>query len=162
VIETQERTHPMDPKLNTVDQIIDRYGADKEKLVQILLDIQDEERWLSKTTLERTSERLGVPLAYVYNVATFYKHFSLVPRGRHSMSVCLGTACHVRGANRLLDRVKAVVGVGPGETTPDEKLSLTTVNCLGCCALGPVMVADGEYLSNPTAKEIERLVEGSE
>ena len=152
----------MDIDLAAVDRIIDKYGADKEKLVQILLDVQDEQRWLPKPVLERTSERLGVPLAYIYNVATFYKHFSLVPRGRHSISVCLGTACHVRGATRLLDRVSTVVGVPPGETTPDEKVSLTTVNCLGCCALGPVMVADDEYLSNPTAKEIERFVESAE
>ena len=152
----------MDPKQNKVDLIIDKYGANKEKLVQILLDVQDEYRWLSKATLERCSKRLGVPLAYVYNVATFYKHFSLVPKGRHSMHVCVGTACHVRGAERLIDRVGQATGIGPGETTDDEKFSVDTVNCLGCCALGPVMVADDEYLSNPTTKDIERIVEEAE
>ena len=149
----------MDPKQNKVDLIIDKYGANKEKLVQILLDVQDEYRWLSKATLERCSKRLGVPLAYVYNVATFYKHFSLVPKGRHSMHVCVGTACHVRGAERLIDRVGQATGIQPGETTDDQKFSVDTVNCLGCCALGPVMVADDEYLSNPTTKDIERIVE---
>jgi NADH-quinone oxidoreductase subunit E len=152
----------MDPKQNKVDLIIDKYGANKEKLVQILLDVQDEYRWLSKATLKRCSQRLDVPLAYVYNVATFYKHFSLVPKGRHSMHVCVGTACHVRGAERLIDRVGQATGIQPGETTKDEKLSLDTVNCLGCCALGPVMVADDEYLSNPTTKDIERIVEEAE
>ena len=152
----------MDPKQNKVDLIISKYGANKEKLVQILLDVQDEYRWLSKATLERCSKRLGVPLAYVYNVATFYKHFSLVPKGRHSMHVCVGTACHVRGAERLIDRVGQATGIKPGETTEDEKFSVDTVNCLGCCALGPVMVADDEYLSNPTTKDIERIVEEAE
>ncbi|MHB8763725.1 MAG: NADH-quinone oxidoreductase subunit NuoE family protein [Deferrisomatales bacterium] len=149
----------MDPKLNRVDQIIDGYGANKEKLVQILLDVQDEQRWLPKDVLHRVSQRLEVPLAYVYNVATFYKHFSLVPKGRHSLAVCVGTACHVRGAEKLVDRVTQAVGVKPGDTTRDEKFSVTTVNCLGCCALGPVMVADEEYLTNPTAKQLEDLVE---
>ena len=149
----------MDPKLNRVDQIIDGYGANKEKLVQILLDVQDEQRWLTKDILQRVSKRLDVPLAYVYNVATFYKHFSLVPKGRHSLSVCVGTACHVRGAEKLLDRVTQAVGVKAGETTKDEKFSVTTVNCLGCCALGPVMVSDEEYLTNPTAKQLEDLVD---
>ncbi len=149
----------MDPKLNRVDQIIDGYGANKEKLVQILLDVQDEQRWLRREILERVSARLEVPLAYVYNVATFYKHFSLVPKGRHSLAVCVGTACHVRGAEKLVDRVTQAVGVKPGDTTRDEKFSVTTVNCLGCCALGPVMVADEEYLTNPTAKQLEDLVE---
>ena len=149
----------MDPKLTIADQIIDKYGADRETLVQILLDIQDRYRWLPKPVLEKTSKRLGIPLSYVYNVVTFYKHFSLVPRGRHSLSVCLGTACHVRGAERLLDRVVQTVGVRPGQTTPDEKFSLETVNCLGCCALGPVLLADDEYLSNPTSKEVERVLE---
>ena len=149
----------MDPKLTIADQIIDKYGADREKLVQILLDIQDRYRWLPKPVLEKTSKRLGIPLSYVYNVATFYKHFSLVPKGRHSLSVCVGTACHVRGAEKLLDRVTQAVGVKAGETTKDEKFSVTTVNCLGCCALGPVMVSDEEYLTNPTAKQLEDLVD---
>jgi NADH-quinone oxidoreductase subunit E len=152
----------MDPNLNVADRIIDKYGADREKLVQILLDIQDEQRWLPKPVLERVAKRLDVPLSYLYNVVTFYKHFSLVPRGRHNMHVCVGTACHVRGAERLIDRVKQATGAGPGEMTADEKFSVDTVNCLGCCALGPVMVADEEYLSNPTTKEIAELAERTE
>jgi NADH-quinone oxidoreductase subunit E len=120
--------------------------------------VQNEYRWLSKPTLERTSERLGLPLNYVYRIATFYKHFSLVPKGRHSMLVCLGTACHIRGAVRLLDRVTQALGVRPGQTTTDEKFTLSTVNCLGCCALGPVMVVDNEYISNPSAKEIKKVM----
>ena len=150
----------VDPIL-AADPIIDRYGAKRESLVQILLDVQKELRWLPRNVLKRVAGRLSVPLAEVYNVATFYKHFSLVPQGRHQMSVCVGTACHVRGANQLLNRVTTVVGVAPGETSGDEKFSLQTVNCVGCCALGPVMVVDGEYLSNPTTEELENMVEGS-
>jgi len=152
----------MDPNIGKVDQIIDRYGANKEALIQILLDIQKEYRWLSRGALERTSTRLGVPMNHIYNLTTFYKHFSLVPQGRHSMHVCVGTACHVRGAEKLVGRASQALGIQPGETTRDEKFSLTTVSCLGCCALGPVMVVDEEYKSNPTAKELEQIVATSE
>jgi NADH-quinone oxidoreductase subunit E len=103
-----------------------------------------------------------VTLREIYNVATFYKHFSLVPQGRHQMSVCVGTACHVRGAQKLLGRVSGVVGIQAGGTSKDEKFSLHTVNCVGCCALGPVMTVDGEYLSNPTTEELEKVVETCE
>ena len=149
-------------ELSKIDQIIDRYGSNKEAIIQILLDAQTETRWLSRAILERVSEKLGIPLNHVYNIATFYKHFSLLPKGRHSIEVCLGTACHIRGAVRLLDRVSQAIGVGPGETTPDEKFTLSTVNCLGCCALGPAMVVDGEYMSNPPAKKIGQLISSSD
>jgi len=152
----------LDPKLSPVDRIIDRYGAKPEALVQILLDVQKELRWLPRNVLKRVSERLGVALREIYNVATFYKHFSLVPQGRHQMSVCVGTACHVRGAQKLLDRVSGVVGIKAGGTSTDEKFSLHTVNCVGCCALGPVMTVDGEYLSNPTTEELEKVVDTCE
>ena len=152
----------MDPKLSPVDRIIDRYGAKPEALVQILLDVQKELRWLPRNVLKRVSERLGVALREIYNVATFYKHFSLVPQGRHQMSVCVGTACHVRGAQKLLGRVSGVVGIQAGGTSKDEKFSLHTVNCVGCCALGPVMTVDGEYLSNPTTEELEKVVDTCE
>ncbi len=152
----------MKPKLHAVDRIIDGYGTDREALIQILLDIQKAYRWLPRPALERTSERLGVPMAHIYNLATFYKHFSLVPQGRHSVHVCVGTACHVRGAEKLVERASQTLGIRPGETSPDERFSLNTVSCLGCCALGPVMVVDGEYKSNPTARELEKIVEACE
>ena len=103
------------------------------------------------------SDKLGVPLSQVYRVATFYKAFSLIPQGRHLFTVCMGTACHVRGSPRLLDRVEDTLKIKPGETSKDQKFTLETVNCLGCCALGPVMVADGNYHSNPSPKEVEDL-----
>ena len=144
-------------ELTEVDEIIGKYGGDRSALIQILLDIQREKRCVSKNALKRVSQRLGVPLTQIYQVATFYKAFSLMPKGRHSASVCLGTACQVRGAPRLLDKVIETLKVKPGETSADMRLSLDTVNCLGCCALGPVMVVDGEYYGKPSVKEIEQI-----
>ena len=148
--------------LNIIDRIIDDHDGVRDALIQILLEAQSEYRWLSRSVLTRLSYKLGIPLNYIYNVTTFYKHFSLLPKGRHSISVCLGTACHVRGATRLLDRVTDCLGVGPGQTTPDEKFTLNTVNCLGCCALGPAMVVDETYYSKPSTKEIEQITAGCE
>ena len=152
----------MSYSLAKVNNIIDHYGADKEALIQILLDIQHEFRWLSREILLHTAGRLGLPMNQIYNVTTFYKHFSLVPQGRHSVSVCVGTACHVRGATQLLNRVSQGLKLSPDETSADEKFSLKTVSCLGCCALGPVMVIDDKYRSNPTANEIAQIIEECE
>ena len=130
---------------------------DRSALIQVLLDIQRENHWLAKDALKQVNQRLGVPLTQIYHVATFYKAFSLVPRGRHSVSVCLGTACHVRGAPRLSDKVIETLKIKPGQTSTDMRFSLDTVNCLGCCALGPVMVVDGEYYSSPSTEELKRI-----
>ena len=140
------------------DSIVEKYKADKSALIQILLEIQRERRWLPKDVLLSVCEKLGVPLSRAYRIATFYKAFSLVPQGRHLVTVCMGTACHIRGSPRLLDKVVKVVNVNPGETSADQKFTLETVNCLGCCALGPVIVVDGEYHSNPSSNELEGLV----
>ncbi len=145
-------------ELGSTERIIDKYGADKSALIQILLEIQRENRWLPASALLTVSEKLGIPLSQVYRVATFYKAFSLTPQGRHLVTVCMGTACHVRGSPRLLDRVTDALKINPGESSQDMKFTLETVNCLGCCALGPVVVIDGEYHSNPSAKEIEELL----
>jgi NADH-quinone oxidoreductase subunit E len=110
----------------------------------VLLEVQSENRWLPKQALERIGERLQVPLSRIQHIATFYKAFSLVPRGRHEVHICMGTACHVRGAGRVLDTVQDLTGIQPGETDLDLNFSLETVNCLGCCALGPVMEVDGK------------------
>ena len=128
-----------------IDQIIDKYQSDASSLIQILLEIQRENRWLPKEALERISKKLSVPINRIHQIGTFYKVFSLVPKGRHEIHVCTGTACHVRGAPRLLDSVQNMVGISPGETDLDLKYSLETVNCVGCCALGPVIVIDGQY-----------------
>jgi len=130
---------------NKIDQIIDKYHGEANYLIQILLEIQNENHWLPKEALEKVGGRLQVPFSRIQNVVTFYKAFSLVPKGRHEVHVCLGTACHVRGAPRVLDTVQDVLGIKPGETDSDLKFSLETVACLGCCALGPVMEVDGKY-----------------
>lgn len=134
--------------IGTIDQIIDKHHGEASSLIQVLLDIQSENKWLPKEALTRVSEKLAVPMSRIQHITTFYKTFSLVPKGRHEVHVCVGTACHVRGAERILDTVEEVTGVKPGETDPDLNFSVETVNCLGCCALGPVIVVDGEYHGN--------------
>ena len=128
-----------------IDQIIDKYDGKESSVIQVLLEIQHENRWLPGEVLDRVSEKLSVPLSRIQQIVTFYKAFSLSPKGRHEIHVCMGTACHVRGAPRVLDTVQDLTGIKPGETSPDLKFSLKTVNCVGCCALGPVVVIDGEY-----------------
>jgi NADH-quinone oxidoreductase subunit E len=127
-----------------IDQMIDKHQGEASSLIQVLLEIQSEYHWLPKEALERVSIKLQVPLARILHVATFYKAFSLVPKGRHEIHICMGTACHVRGAPRVLDAVQDLTGIKPGETDLDSRFSLETVNCLGCCALGPVMAIDGK------------------
>ena len=128
-----------------IDKIIDKYQGDAGSLIQVLLEIQRENRWLPKEALEKVSKKLKVPLNRIQHIVTFYKAFSMVPKGRHEIHVCTGTACHVRGAPRVLDKVQDLTGLKPGLTDQDLKFSLETVSCVGCCALGPVMVVDGEY-----------------
>lgn len=136
------KTEAMDK--DRIDQIIDKHQAEASSLIQVLLDIQSENRWLPREALERISARLEVPFTRIQHIATFYKAFSLVPKGRHEIHICMGTACHVRGAQNVLDKVEDLTGIKPGETDLDLKFSLETVNCLGCCALGPVMEVDGQ------------------
>ncbi|HSH70092.1 MAG TPA: NAD(P)H-dependent oxidoreductase subunit E [Deferrisomatales bacterium] len=128
-----------------IDQIIDKFEAKPGSLIMILMDIQHHHRWLPKEALERVSERLDVPLGKVHQIASFYKTFSLVPKGRHEIHVCTGTSCHLRGAQKVLDAVEELAGIRPGETDTQSKFSVETVNCVGACALGPVMQVDGAY-----------------
>jgi len=130
--------------IGKIDKIIDRHGGGSDSLIQVLLEIQSENHWLPGEALGRVGERLRVPLTRIRHIATFYKAFSLVPKGRHEIHVCMGTACHVRGAQRVLDTVQDLTGIRPGETGLDLKYSLETVNCVGCCALGPVLEIDGK------------------
>ena len=143
--------------IDAIDRIIEKHGGEPSSLIQILLEIQRRKNWLSEEDLRTVSEKLDVPFTRVYHIATFYKAFSLVPKGRHTMSVCLGTACQVRNAPRLLERIERIFGIQPGQTSADMRFSLETVNCLGCCALGPVMMMDGQYYSKPSNEELERL-----
>jgi NADH-quinone oxidoreductase subunit E len=127
-----------------IDEIIDKHHGEPSSLIQVLLEIQAENHWLPREALEQVAERLLVPMTRIQHIATFYKAFSLVPKGRHEIHICVGTACHVRGAQRVLDTVQDLTGIKPGETDLELKFSLETVNCLGCCALGPVLEIDGK------------------
>lgn len=144
--------------IGTIDQIIEKHGAEAGSLIQILLDIQNEVNWLPKEALTRVSEKLSVPMSRIQHITTFYKTFSLTPKGRHEIHVCMGTACHVRGAQDILATVVEVTGVKPGETDPDLNFSVETVSCLGCCALGPVIVVDGEYHGNVVQAETAEVL----
>lgn len=124
-------------------------------LISVLEEIQARYRYLPQAAMVLVSERLGIPLSQVYSVATFYNAFSLKPKGRHVVTVCMGTACHVRGSKRVLEQVEKALDIRPGETTADRQFSLETVNCLGACALGPIMVADGEYFGQMTPAKVE-------
>ncbi|MBM3315027.1 NADH-quinone oxidoreductase subunit NuoE [candidate division WOR-3 bacterium] len=141
-----------------VDKTIDRYGGRRRFLIAVLQDIQEAERYLPKEALCRVSQRLGMPLVDVYGVATFYSAFSLEPRGRHEITVCMGTACHVRGSQRILEEFERQVGVKAGHTTADGEFTLETVNCLGCCAIGPVVVVDKVYHGEMTSGRVKALV----
>ena len=149
-------------EITRIDQIIDKHEAKASALVQVLLEIQGENHWLPKEALERVAERLQVPLSRIQHIVTFYKAFSLVPKGRHEIHVCMGTACHVRGAQRILDRVEDITGIKAGETDQDLKFSLETVNCLGCCAMGPVMVVDGAYYGKLAPAKSEEVLKNYE
>ena len=141
-----------------VKQILDKYQNDKSLLVSILQDVHAENNYLSEDALVEVSSGLDVPLSQVYSVATFFRAFSLTPTGRHMISVCLGTACHVRGAIKILEKLERELGLKPGETAKDLQYTLSTVNCVGACALGPIVIADGEYEGQMTTEKVEPML----
>jgi NADH-quinone oxidoreductase subunit E len=141
-----------------VEAILAKYQRNPAWLVSILQDIQAELHYLSEGSLKKVSRGLDTPLTRVYSVATFFRAFSLKPRGRHLINVCLGTACHVRGSVRILDKLERDLGVKAGETTADERFSLESVNCVGACALGPIVVVDGKYHGQMTGDKVEGLL----
>ena len=141
-----------------LDQIIDKYVNEKGMLIQLLLEVQKEFRWIPKEAIKRISERLKIPNSQIFRVASFYTALSLKPIGRHLIRVCLGTACYIRGGPRILDTVEKKLGIKSGETTNDGKFSLETVNCLGCCALGPVIEIDGQYFGKLNSANLEKAL----
>jgi NADH-quinone oxidoreductase subunit E len=143
-----------------VDKVIELRHYDKSSLIQMLIDFQSEFNWLPKHILFYISTKLDIPLTNIYSVASFYKFFNLEPRGKYSIIVCEGTACHVRGSVNLLQKIINILNIKPGDTTNDYKFTLDTVNCLGCCALGPVMMLNNKYHSNPSTRELEKLFNG--
>ena len=143
---------------NKIDRILANYSDEKGMLIQVLLDVQHEYHWLPPEVLTRISERLKIPRSYVIRVGSFYKAMSLTPVGRHLVQVCLGTACHVRGGAKILDNVELTLGIKAGETTHDMKYTLKRVNCLGCCALGPVMVIDSEAHAKVAPGKVKEIL----
>lgn len=140
------------------DVILRKYDFQKNSLIQVLLDVQERFRWLPRHILSWIGGRLNIPLRDIYVVANFYEAFSLEPRGRHTIQVCTGTACHVRGASEMLTRVSAALGIQPGETDSKQAFTLETVHCLGCCALAPVVQVDTQYYHDPARNKLEKII----
>jgi NADH-quinone oxidoreductase subunit E len=138
-----------------IDTIIEQNGGKGSAILSILQDLQAKEKYLPKEALEYIGEKLHIPLNKIYRIATFYRAFSLSPRGKHEVCVCMGTACHVRGAQRIIDQVKLALDIRPGETTKDQNFTLETVNCLGVCAAGPVVAIDGQYFGKMSPSKVE-------
>jgi NADH:ubiquinone oxidoreductase subunit E len=144
--------------LDRIDDIIASYEARPTALIMILQEVQREYSYLPEEALRRVSERMDLALSQVYGVATFYRSFSLVPRGRHTVCVCTGTACHVRNSQSIVEKLERDLGIKRGQTTSDGELTLETVNCVGCCALGPVVIADERYWGHLTVGEVDHMV----
>jgi NADH-quinone oxidoreductase subunit E len=147
------------PSKQKIASILDSHQRDPGMLVAILQDIQADYNYLPKESLTQVSEGLDIPLTQVYSVATFFKAFSLKPRGRHIINVCLGTACHVRGAGKVLEEIGRQLDIKPGETTEDFKFTMETVNCVGACALGPIVIIDGKYSGEMKTDRVKSLLE---
>ena len=145
--------------LDRVNQIIDRYMEEQGALIQILLDVHQEYNWVLPEAAKLISDRMDIPITQVYRVASFYKALSLTPRGKHLVKVCLGTACHVRGGVGVMDRVSQIMGIEDGDTTKDGRFTVERVNCLGCCALGPIMTVDGEYYGKMIPEKVNGVLE---
>ena len=145
-------------ELQKVDTIIDANGASASSLLAIMQDVQDEARYLPREAMTRISERLSIPVAQVYRMATFFESFHLEPRGKHICTVCMGTACHVRGATRLVEQLERDLDIPSGGTTKDLAFTIEEVNCVGACALGPLVIIDGDYKGNMTSGKLQKVV----
>jgi len=148
----------MDISIREINDIINKEATGDGSLIAALEEIQGRYRYLPPEALILVSERLGVPLSQAYSVATFYNAFSLRPKGKHCLHVCMGTACHVRGSPQILDRLEAKLGIQAGETTRDHLFTRETVNCLRACALGPIVVTDEEYSGQMTVQKTDQLL----
>ncbi len=142
-----------------VKQVLEKHRHDKSRLVDVLQDIQAAIGYLPKDALQQASQGLDVSLSRVYSVATFFKAFSLTPRGRHVINVCMGTACHVRGADKVLEKIERKLKIKRGGTTKDLKFTLETVNCVGACALGPMVIIGEDYHGEMTPEGIVPVLE---
>ena len=144
---------------NKVKDIVESYVGKEEHIISLLQDVQAQYGYLSRNVLVYISNRLQMPLSRLFSIATFFRAFSLKPKGRHTITVCTGTACHVKGANQLLDKLDRDFQLNPGKTTADRRFTLEKVNCLGCCALGPVAVIDGKYEGKLSSDKLDKALE---
>lgn len=141
-----------------IDSIVKKYEAQPTALIMILQDVQKHYRYLPEKALRLVAAKMKLPLAQIYGVATFYRSFSLKPKGKNHVCVCTGTACHVRQANVIVERLETDLGIKAGETSKDLEFSLETVNCLGACALGPLVTANEVYYGNMTVSKVDRML----
>lgn len=144
--------------MESVRKIVESYGKRESGLIAMLQDIQREEGYLPREALEIVASEVGVPLTRLYSLATFYSAFSLTPRGRYTINVCTGTACHVRGAEKLMDKLERDLGIEQGETTEDGRFSLEGVRCVGCCGLAPVIVIDENFHGKLAQKDLDKVL----
>jgi NADH-quinone oxidoreductase subunit E len=141
-----------------IKSCLTKYNFEKKALISILQDIQEEYNYLPQEALNIVSKTLGIPLIDIVGVATFYRAFSLEPRGEHLVTVCMGTACHVRGGPNILEEFERKLNIKAGETTEDGQFSLETVACLGCCAIGPVVIVDGNYYAQTSIRKVDAIL----
>ena len=141
-----------------LERIIEKHRGKPGSLIRVLIEIQHENRWLPKDVLLKVAEALDVPFSRVMQIATFYKTFSLKPRGRHEVHVCTGSSCHLRGAARLLAALQRQIGIKPGETDPESRFSLETGSCLGSCSIGPEVIVDGTHHARMTPAKVEDVL----
>ncbi|MCK5094458.1 MAG: NADH-quinone oxidoreductase subunit NuoE [Spirochaetes bacterium] len=148
----------MNAQNEKIDQIIEKFKNEKGTIIGLMQDIHGEYRYLPEEVLLKVSAELDIPMAKLYTLATFYKSFRLEPVGKHHVRVCLGTACHVNGATKIVETLERELGVKSGQTTEDNQFTLETVNCLGACALGPLMLVDGEYHGKIDQGKLKKLL----
>ena len=145
--------------MESVQRIVNKHGKKEAGLIAMLQDIQKEKGYLPEKDLTRIASEVKVPLSRLFSLATFYTAFSLVPRGRHCVNVCLGTACHVRGGAKLLDKLERDLDITPGETTEDKRFTLEAVRCVGCCGLAPVVVIDDNFHGKLNQKGLDKVLQ---
>lgn len=148
----------MEVKASKIESLIKKHNWEKKALIPILHDIQAEYNYLPQEALIFLSKSLDIPLIDIIGVATFYRAFSLEPRGKHTVTVCLGTACHVRGGPKVLDEFERRLSLNSGKTTEDKEFTLETVNCFGCCAIGPVVAVDDDYYAETNIKKVGSIL----
>ncbi|MBA1335648.1 MAG: Bifurcating [FeFe] hydrogenase, gamma subunit [Firmicutes bacterium] len=139
--------------------ILKEYPREQRFLLAILQDIQKQYNYLPREALTIIHEYLDIPMSKLYSMATFYKALSLKPKGKYVIKVCDGTACHIRGSSLIIDEIQKLLNISPGDTTEDGLFSLETVNCLGSCALAPVMVVNGKYFGKVTPKMVKKIID---